>query len=131
VVAREGGISGVEAILDGAAQNLLSDVDDGVVEQNIFKEVWLEGRRCLLDIAFIEVEWRICPCQDFFDIRKHHIPQGIDMRRVDDILDDEIAVGVKVSYSLLNVHKGSLPMRGQHWVLGRFHIVMSGWEIMN
>jgi hypothetical protein len=52
------------------------------------------------------------------------------MRRVDDILDDEIAVGVKVIYSPLNVHRESLPMRGQRW-LGRFHIVMSGWEIMN
>jgi hypothetical protein len=42
------------------------------------------------------------------------------MRRVDDILDDEIAVGVKVNYSLLNVHKGSLPMRGRHWCLEGF-----------
>ena len=116
----ESSISGVEAILYGAAQNALSDFNDGVVEQHIFKEVRLEGRRSLLDIAFIEVEWRIRPCQDFFDIRKHHIPQDIDMRRVDDILDDEIAVGVKVSYSLLNVHSESLPMGGQHWCLDGF-----------
>jgi uncharacterized membrane protein len=53
------------------------------------------------------------------------------VRRVDDILDDEIAVGVKVSYSALNVHVVSLPMRTWHWVLARFHIVMRGCEIMN
>ena len=120
VIAGEGCVSGVEAILDGAAQNLLSDVDDDVVEQNIFKEVWLEGRRCLLDIAFIEVEWRICPCQDFFDIRQHHIPQGIDMRRVDDIFDDHVTICIEVSYSPLNVHSESLPMRGRHWCLEGF-----------
>ena len=131
VVAGESCIAGVEAVLYGAAKNLLSDFNNGVVEQNVFKEVRLEGRRCLLDIAFVEVEWRVCPCEDFFDIRKHRIPQHIDVRRVDDILDDEIAIGIKVIYSLLNVHTGSLPMRWRHWVLARFHIGLRGCEIMN
>ena len=131
VVAGESCISGVEAVLDGAAQNLLSDFNDDVVEQHIFKEVWLKGRRRLLDIAFVEIEWRVVTCEDFFDICQHRISQDIDVRRVDGIFDDYVSIGVKVNYSLLNVHKGSLPMRAQHCVLTTFYIVMRGCEFMN
>jgi hypothetical protein len=53
------------------------------------------------------------------------------MRRVDGIFNDEIAVGVKVSYSALNVHRVSLPMRTRHWVLIRFHNVKTSCELLN
>lgn len=46
----------------------------------------------------------------FFDIREHHFPQDLDMRRVDSIFDDAIAVGVKITDSDVDVHFHSLPM---------------------
>jgi len=85
-------VSRIKAVLDVWSKDLLRDVDDVVIEQDVIEEVRRKRWRGLLDVAAIEVEWSIGPGKDLFDIREHHFPQDLNMRRVNSIFDDDVTV---------------------------------------
>src|SRR5690348_8167640 len=91
---RQGSVAAVKSVVKPFPQHALRNLPDERVQKNVLEQVRRERRRILLNVAAIEIERRVGTLEDRLQVVQHLDLELIEMRDVDDALQDNHSVVV-------------------------------------